>query len=89
LQFQRQGEGDFRDSIPDGRYAGEPALFLGVVERTFRASLRGRYQPVRFAWVGWDVGYNWIRNRNHIQNVAENLFSAAAELGIRVDLPLR
>ena len=89
LQFQRQGEGDFRDSIPDAGYAGEPALFLGVVERTFRAALRGRYQPVRFAWVGWDVGYNWIRNRDHVQDAAENLFSAVAEVGVRINLPFR
>ena len=89
FQFQRQGEGDFRDSIPNARYAGEPALFLGVVERTLRASLRGRYQPVRFAWVGWDVGYNWIRNRDHVQDAANNLFSAVAEVGVRIDFPFR
>jgi hypothetical protein len=89
LQFQRQGEGDFRDSLPDAGYVGQPALFLGVVEGTFRAALRGRYQPVRFAWVEWDVGYNWIRNRDHVQDAGENLFSAVAEVGVRIDFPLR
>jgi hypothetical protein len=89
LQFQRQGEGDFRDSLPGGTYAGQPALFFGVVERTFRAALRGRYQPFRYVWVGWDAGYNWIQNRDHVEGTDESLFSAAAELGVRIDLPLR
>jgi hypothetical protein len=70
-------------------FYGSPALFLGVRETTVRAALAGRYQPVRYAWLAWDVGYNRIRNRNHVPDAAENLFSAAAELGVRVDLPLR
>jgi len=89
IQYQRQGEGNFRDSIPGGVYRGEPAIFLGVVERSFRAGFRGRFQPIRFAWIAWDVGYNWIRNRNHVEGASEDLFSAAAELGVRIDLPLR
>jgi hypothetical protein len=88
LQYQRQGEGDFRDSIAGG-YAGEPAIFLGVREITMRAGLRGRFQPVRFAWLAWDVGYNRITNRGNVQDADENLFSAAGELGVRVDFPFR
>jgi hypothetical protein len=88
LQYQRQGEGDFRDSIIGG-YTGEPAIFLGVRETTRRAGLRGRYQPVRYAWLAWDVGYSWVTNRENIQGTDEDLFTGVAELGFRVDLPLR
>ena len=87
----RAGEGDLRAPFPTNvdEFYGSPALFLGVRETTVRAALAGRYQPVRYAWLAWDVGYNRIRNRNHVPDAAENLFSAAAELGVRVDLPLR
>jgi len=86
----RQGEGDFRR--PFGDYTAfrlSPSLFLGVREDTYRLAFAGRYQPVRFAWLAWDVGYNWVRNRAHVQDANENLFSAAAELGVRVDFPIR
>jgi hypothetical protein len=88
VHYQRQGEGDFRDSLPGGQYAGQPAIFLGVVETSLRLGLQGRYQPIRFAWLGWDLGYNWIRNRDHVQDAEENLFSAAAEIGVRLEFPL-
>jgi hypothetical protein len=88
LQFQRQGEGDFRDSI-GGAYTGEPAIFLGVRETTVRAGLRGRYQPLRFAWLAWDVGYSSITNRGNVEGTDEDLFTAVAELGFRVDFPFR
>jgi hypothetical protein len=89
LQFQRQGEGNFRDSMPGGAYAGQPAIFLGVKETTYRAGLRGRYQPVRFVWIGWDVGANVIRNRDHVDGADETVFTGVAELGFRLDFPFR
>jgi hypothetical protein len=64
-------------------------LFLGVREDTYRLAVAGRYQPVRFAWLAWDLGYNWIRNRAHVQGAHDDLFSAAAELGVRIDFPFR
>jgi hypothetical protein len=87
----RSGEGDLRVPFPTNvdEFYGSPWLFLGIRETTTRAGLAGRYQPTRFAWLAWDVGYNWITNRNHIQGASGNLFSAAAELGVRIDLPLR
>jgi hypothetical protein len=86
----RQGEGDFRQPFGDyNQFRLSPALFLGVREDTYRLAVAGRYQPVRFAWLAWDAGYNWIRNRGHVADAKENLFSAAAELGVRVDLPFR
>jgi hypothetical protein len=54
-----------------------------------RAGLRGRYQPVRFAWLAWDLGYSWIRNRGNADGVDDDLFTAAAQVGFRVDLPFR
>jgi hypothetical protein len=86
----RQGEGDFRRPFGDyDAFRGSPALFLGVREDTYRLGFAGRYQPTRFAWLTWDLGYNWIQNRGHVQDADDNLFSAAAELGIRIDFPFR
>jgi hypothetical protein len=88
LQLQRQGEGNFRDSIPpQAEYLASPAIFLGVKETTYRVGLRGWYQPVRFAWLGWDVGANVIRNRGNVSGADQSDFSAVAELGVRVGLP--
>jgi hypothetical protein len=86
----RQGEGDFRQPFGDyDVFRASPALFLGVREDTYRLAVAGRYQPVRFAWLAWDLGYNWIRNRAHVQGAHDDLFSAAAELGVRIDFPFR
>jgi hypothetical protein len=89
LQFQRQGEGDFRDSMPGGAYAGEPTIFLGVTETTYRVGLRGHYQPVRFVWLAWDAGANAIRNRDHVDGVDETIFTGVVALGLRLDFPIR
>jgi len=85
--IQRQGEGDFRDPFPGGSYRGQPALFLGVVERTIRLALAGRYQPAPYAWLAWDVGPNFVRNKNHVSNARATDFGATVELGIRLMLP--
>jgi hypothetical protein len=86
----RQGEGDFRQPFGDyDVFRRSPARFLGVREDTYRLGLAGRYQPVRFAWLAWDLGYNWITNRDHVEGAEENLFSAAGEVGVRIDLPVR
>ena len=85
--LQRQGEGNFRDSIPGGYYWGRPALFWGVKETTLRLGLRGRYQPIRELWVGWDVGPNFIRNRAHVAGVDETRFEAVGEFGVRLGFP--
>jgi hypothetical protein len=87
----RQGEGDLRRPFPasGAEFRASPALFLGVRETTSRVGMAGRYQPLRFAWLAWDLGYNWIRNRGHVPGAEENLFSAAAELGVRIGFPFR
>ncbi len=90
LQYQRQGEGDFRDSIPpDPIYFASPTIFLGVKETTFRAGLRARYQPVRFLWIAVDVGESFIRNEQNVQGVNRSLFTAVGELGVQLDIPWR
>jgi hypothetical protein len=86
FHFQRQGEGNFRDTIPGG-YQGEPAIFLGVRERTLRVGLAGHYQPVRYAWISWDIGYNDIANRGNVEGADESLFSATGRVGLRFDFP--
>ncbi len=85
--WQRQGEGNFRDSIPGGYYWGRPALFYGVKETTLRLGLRGRYQPIRELWLGWDVGPNFTRNRAHVAGVKETSFQATGEIGVRLAFP--
>jgi hypothetical protein len=86
FQFQRQGEGNFRDTIPGG-YMGEPAIFLGVRERTLRLALAGYFQPVRYGWIAWDVGYNDIANRGNVEGANESLLSAVGSIGVRFDFP--
>ncbi|HLB38410.1 MAG TPA: hypothetical protein VJL31_17710, partial [Gemmatimonadales bacterium] len=83
----RQGEGDFRDSVPGNSYLGQPALFLGVVERTVRLSLAGRYQPATYLWLSWDVGSNFTRNLGHSAGVSQSAFEAVGEVGVRLDFP--
>ncbi len=85
--LQRQGEGNFRDSIPDGYYWGRPALFWGVKETTLRLGLRGRYQPIRELWISWDVGPNFIRNRAHVTGVNETRFEAVGAIGVSLEFP--
>ncbi len=90
IQIQRQGEGDFRDSIPpDPIYFASPNIFLGVKETTVRVGLRGRYQPFRFLWVAFDVGENFVRNENHVDGMNRSRFTGAGEIGARIDFPMR
>jgi len=85
--LQRQGEGNFRDSIPGGYYWGRPALFWGVKETTLRLGLRGRYQPIRELWINWDLGPNFTRNRAHVTGVNRTSFEAVGEIGVRLVFP--
>jgi hypothetical protein len=64
FQFQRQGEGNLRDPfpVPYSDFVQSPSIFLGVVEKTYRFGLAGRFQPIRYAWLAWDVGANVVRN---------------------------
>lgn len=82
----RQGQGDFRIPLPpDSIFLGGPSLFLGVVERTYRFALRGRYQPLRQLWFRWDVGQNVLRNADHVTGRNASRFAAVGEVGVRLE----
>lgn len=84
FQLLRQGEGDWRVPFPDESvFRASPDLFLGVVERTYRLALAGRYQPRREIWIRWDLGQNWVRNAGHVLNRKASRFAGLGELGIR------
>lgn len=85
--FQRQWEGNFRDSMPGGYYYGRPALAWGVPERTLRLALRGRYQPVGPVWLAWDVGPNFVSNKDHVTGVKKTEFEGTGEIGVRLEFP--
>ena len=87
IVFQRQWEGNFRDSIPGGYYWGRPALAYGVAERTLRFALQGRYQPLRPLWVAWDVGPNFVNNKGHVNGVKKTELEGTVELGVRLEFP--
>ncbi len=82
----RQGEGDWRVPFPsEAVFRASPDLFLGVVERTYRVALTGRYQPRPQFWVRWDLGQNWIRHAGHVPQRNLARFAAFAEAGMRLD----
>ncbi|NIN13261.1 MAG: hypothetical protein GTN62_14400, partial [Gemmatimonadales bacterium] len=90
VQLQRQGEGGLRVPFPPyDVFRASPALFLGVRETTYRLGVRGRYQPTRFFWIAWDVGENFVRNADHVSGNDISDFSAVAEVGAVIELPLR
>jgi hypothetical protein len=92
LLIQRQGEGDIRVPFPADAYNDfilAPSLFLGVREVTYRAALRGRYQPSRLFWLAWDLGPNQVRNKSHVVGASTTEFQATGEIGVRLEFPRR
>jgi uncharacterized membrane protein YbhN (UPF0104 family) len=88
-QVQRQGEGGIREPFPPyAEFRTSPSLFLGVVETTLRLGLRGRYQPLRHFWLGWDLGENFVRNARSVEDDSVTEFTAVIEIGGTVSLPL-
>jgi len=86
LEVLRQGEGDFRAPFPeDTVFRSSPSLLLGVAERTVRASLRGRYQPLGAFWLSWDLGHGWIRNAGHVAGASTSRFEALVSAGARLE----
>ncbi len=84
IQFQRMGEGDYREPFP-ADYLGQPSNFLGVMETTRRIAIQGRYQPRRQIFIEWDVGRSFISNADHMDRVDENRFSYLVRLGMTFD----
>ena len=63
----RQGEGNIDDPYPSGGALGStPQLFIGTVERTYRAALRVNGSLPHFR-ISADLGYHRIMNHNHIE----------------------
>ena len=86
FELLRQGEGDFRIAMPNmATFRSSAHLFLGVVERTTRVALEGRYQPARFLWLGWDVGQNWVGNAGHVTGRSVSQLVALGQVGVRIE----
>ena len=84
LTLLRQGEGRINDPFPTPAEAGTtPQLFIGVVERTWRAALgvSGRQGPVD---LGANAGFHHVVNADHIEGRTANRFEGRlqATLGI-------
>lgn len=84
LQYQRKGEGDYRDLVPtpDSAHRASKTIFLGVTETTVRAGLQGRYQPVTWAFVEWDAGFGRISNTGHVDGKSSTEFSGVGRVGM-------
>ncbi|MDQ3136228.1 MAG: hypothetical protein M3Q93_01410 [Gemmatimonadota bacterium] len=81
----RQGEGDINDPFPasDAEASAIPGIFIGVVERTWRAAvdLRGREGPLD---VHVNAGLHHVENADHQQGRTVNRFEGRlqATLGL-------
>jgi hypothetical protein len=67
LTVLRQGEGRLSDPYPTGSARGAtPQIFIGVVEKTFRAALGvdGRQGPLR---VSANIGLHHLRDAGHVE----------------------
>lgn len=84
LALFRQGEGDPRAPYPEGAArAATPTLFIGTVERTFRAAVvvSGSEGPLQ---VAGDVGVHRVSNAEHVEGAVrtELAFRLRATVGI-------
>ena len=89
LQFQRNGEGDYRIPFPPrDELVALPGIFQGVVETTKRVALQGRYQPRSEVFVEWDLGRSFVSNAGHLAGSSEGRFSFLLRLGLTFEFPL-
>jgi len=89
FQYQRAGEGDYREPFPPGDgILGMPGIFHGVMETTKRIGLEGRYQPRRFFFLDFDLGRSFIENAGHVRGHSEQRFSFEFALGTTVQFGL-
>jgi hypothetical protein len=84
----RQGEGDFRRPFP-ADIASAPTLHEGVVERTWRAALRGDAALARGPFAGtltFSAGLHHVSNAAHVVGASDRRFvgSVTGQLRIRL-----
>lgn len=80
--FLKQGEQminqDFQSEYPNGR--SYEYVLTGTVETTRRAGIEVYYAPVSFFRLKSDLGYNFVSNKNNIENASESRFSSMFEI---------
>jgi hypothetical protein len=82
VEVARKGEGDIRSPIPVfPPFRGEPALFLGVQERTFRGVLRLWSRSDAGLWWRAELGAARVKNAGHRSGVDRFRWTALVELG--------
>jgi hypothetical protein len=74
LDFMWKGEADLTDPWPGDAFTGYPLLLSGVVEKTIRPALAGRWNlgwGTTRQWTVdgiWDLGVNLVQNRGHVES---------------------
>jgi hypothetical protein len=83
LTLLRQGEGDPRlPHPPVSAYPTFPTIFEGVVERTIRIALGGRWQ--RAGWgIGGNAGVHLVHNAGHVTGASATHFVGSLGVTIR------
>jgi hypothetical protein len=69
---------EFQSEYPNGR--GYEYVLTGTVETTRRTGLEVYYSPVRFFRLKSDLGYNFVSNKNNVENASESRFSSMFEI---------
>lgn len=84
LALFRQGEGRIEDPYPaPPERAGTPALFIGTVERTWRAALALRGQEGPLALSG-EAGFHHVVNAGHQPGITDNRLEARVQATLGV-----
>ncbi len=82
LDLMWKGEDDIRQPFPEDAFVDRDRLLIGVIERTIRTSLGGRWHTPRGA-VRWDVGLNFVDNDGNIARDVRVIGVASVEAQIR------
>ncbi len=76
LDLMWKGEEDLRDAFPDDAFTRPDNLLQGIIEKTVRPAVAGRWfvTPGGFPWrsvtaeVVWDLGVNIVQNEDHVDS---------------------